>query len=131
MVTPVARSVDELLEDARAQIARVSPAEAYAQQQAGALLVDIRPIHQRRETGTVPGALTIERNVLEWRLDPSSAHRIPEASSHQRHVIVLCQQGYASSFAAASLRALGYSSAADLIGGFDAWHEAGLPTQPG
>ncbi|MET0388233.1 MAG: rhodanese-like domain-containing protein [Polyangiales bacterium] len=129
MVTSTKRSVDDLLADARTQIGRVSPAEAHQHQKAGALLVDIRPIHQRRETGTVPGALTIERNVLEWRLDPTSAHRIPEASSHERQVIILCQQGYASSFAAASLRELGYTTAADVIGGFDAWREAGLPTE--
>ncbi|HEY2736096.1 MAG TPA: rhodanese-like domain-containing protein [Polyangiales bacterium] len=123
----VTRSVDNLLAAARSGIERVTPDSAHALVQAGALLIDIRPIQQRREFGIVPDALRIERNVLEWRLDPTSAFRISEATGHDRTVLVLCQQGYASSFAAASLRELGYARAGDVIGGFDAWCGAGLP----
>jgi rhodanese-related sulfurtransferase len=122
-------SVDALLAAARAVIARYTAEEAATRAQQGELLIDIRPIAQRLEHGVVPGALVIERNVLEWRLDPSSEHRIAEVTDHQRGLIVLCQQGYASSLAAASLRELGYAHAADVIGGFDAWRAAGLPWQ--
>jgi rhodanese-related sulfurtransferase len=120
--------IDTLLDEVREHIARFSVEEAHARWQAGALLVDIRPAAQRAQFGEVPGALIIERNVLEWRLDPSCDHRLPEASSHARGVIILCQEGYASSFAAASVRALGYQQAGDVIGGFAAWQRAGLPT---
>jgi rhodanese-related sulfurtransferase len=125
----VARSADSLVDDARRSIERVTPSEARALVERGALLVDIRPEKQRNEHGVVPGALIIERNVLEWRLDPTGEHRIPEVTTHEQPVLVLCQQGYASSFAAASLAALGYHYAADVIGGFDAWKAAGLPTR--
>jgi rhodanese-related sulfurtransferase len=128
---PSSVTVDALLERARADIERHSVADTFRHVQAGALLVDIRPAAQRQLYGEVPGALIIERNVLEWRLDPSSPHRIPEATSHALRVIVLCQQGYASSLAAASLRALGITYASDVIGGFDAWRDAGLPTTSG
>jgi rhodanese-related sulfurtransferase len=126
----VKRSIDQLLEEARAEIERVTPERAFEQVQNGALLIDIRPEKQRREHGEVPEALIIERNVLEWRLDPNSAHRIPEAANHDREVLILCQEGYASSLAAATLRSLGYEKAADVIGGFEAWLSAGLPTVP-
>jgi len=122
-------SIDALLERARTQIARHAANDAHERVRAGALLIDIRPASQRAQYGEVPGALVIERNVLEWRLDPRSAHRIPEATSCGLDVIVLCQQGYASSLAAASLRELGFAQASDVIGGFDAWQAAGLPTQ--
>ena len=120
-------AIDQLLEQARSRIQRFTARETLARVQAGALLVDIRPVAQRAAHGLVPGALCIERNVLEWRLDPSCDHRIPEASNPERPVIVLCQQGYASSLAADSLRALGYAQAGDLIEGFDGWRAAGLP----
>ena len=120
-------NVDTLLEGARAEISRFTALETQRRVQAGALLIDIRPVQQRAQYGSVPGALCIERNVLEWRLDPSSADRIPEVTDHARCVIVLCQQGYASSLAAASLRALGYAQAGDVIDGFDGWCAAGLP----
>ena len=130
MVT-AGQSIDSLLERARSTIARHSPPAAHARVRDGALLIDIRPAAQRAQFGEVPGALVIERNVLEWRLDPRSAHRIPEATSHALDVIVLCQQGYASSLAAASLRELGFAQASDVIGGFDAWVAAGLPNTAG
>lgn len=124
----VKRSIAALLDDARTRIDRVSPRQAFEHTQHGALLVDIRPQAQREQHGVVPGALCIERNVLEWRLDPSSDHRIPEVTDHDRRVIVLCQQGYASSLAADSLRALGYTQVGDVIDGFDGWRAEGLPT---
>lgn len=123
------RTADALLDEARRKFQRVSPREAQAAHAAGALLIDIRPVAQRAQHGHVPGALIIERNVLEWRLDPSGDHRLPEVSDHERQVLVICQQGYASSFAAASLADLGYVHAGDVDGGFDAWAAAGLPVE--
>jgi rhodanese-related sulfurtransferase len=124
------RSIDDLLTDARARLERVTPEEAAkAVDERDALLVDTRPEWQRREEGEIPGALLIERNHIEWRLDPASDARIPEAVDHDVEVIVVCSEGYASSLAAASLQDLGLHRATDLIGGFRAWREAGLPTQ--
>jgi rhodanese-related sulfurtransferase len=125
----VSRSVDELLAEARAGLDRLGPREAAEEQAAGALLVDIRYAALRDRDGTVPGALIVERNELEWRLDPMCDHRSPEASDHGRRIVVLCNEGYASSLAAASLRQLGLTRATDLIGGFQAWRAAGLPVQ--
>ena len=124
------RSADDLMEEARRSIERVSAEQAFALTRAGALLIDIRPAAQRAAHGGVPGALIIERNVLEWRLDPTGEFKLPEVTDHARKLIVLCQQGYASSLAAASLAALGYTHPADVIGGFDAWVKAGLPVLP-
>ena len=94
---------------------------------AGAVVVDTRSSAQRDRDGELPGALVIERNVLEWRLDPSSPHRIPEADHHDRRIIVVCDEGYASSLAAGSLRRLGLSRATDLVGGYQAWRAAAAP----
>jgi rhodanese-related sulfurtransferase len=124
----VIRSADDLVTQARLHIERVSPAQAFECLANGALLVDIRPQAQRQMHGEVREALIIERNVLEWRLDPNGAWRIPEVTDHERQVLVLCQEGYASSLAAASLGALGYRNVGDVIGGFAAWRAAGLPT---
>jgi rhodanese-related sulfurtransferase len=124
---PGARTVDELLADARARIARVTPHEAAVRVAHGAVLVDIRPAAQRAREGEVPGALVVERNVLEWRLDPASPHRLPGAGDYERRIVVVCDEGYASSLAAASLRQLGLHRATDLVGGFQAWKAAGLP----
>jgi rhodanese-related sulfurtransferase len=123
-----ARSIDDLLAVARTRIARVTPHEAVDRIAAGALLVDIRPAAQRRQEGEVPGTLVIERNVLEWRFDPSSDARLPEATGYDLEVIVLCSEGYTSSLAADALRSLGLWRSADVIGGFRAWAAAGLPT---
>jgi rhodanese-related sulfurtransferase len=123
------RSIDELLVEARASLRRVGPTEARRAVEAGALLVDIRPADLRDRDGTIPGALVIGRNVLEWRLDPLSADRIPEMVSHDKHVIVFCDEGYASSLAARSLQQLGVGAATDLVGGFQAWKAAGLPVE--
>ena len=123
------RSVDELLDEARASLRRVTPAEAARAAAGGALLVDIRPSEQRSRDGSIPGALTIDRNVLEWRLDPAGAYRIPEMTSHDEVVIIVCNEGYASSLAAWSLQQLGLRHATDVIGGFQAWRAAELPTE--
>jgi rhodanese-related sulfurtransferase len=126
---PGARPISEVLEQARSRLDRLGPAEARAAVRDGALLVDIRPQAQRAAEGEVPGALIIERNVLEWRLDPASDARLPEAGSYDLRVIVMCSAGYTSSLAAASLQDLGLSAATDLDGGFQAWARAGLPVQ--
>ncbi|WP_405834967.1 MULTISPECIES: rhodanese-like domain-containing protein [unclassified Streptomyces] len=123
--------IDELLEQVRAGYTRVGPEEAHAASRAGdALLVDIRYQALRERDGLIPGALVVERNELEWRLDPRGSHRAPEATSHDLQVVVICNEGYASSLAAASLHALGLHRATDLTGGFQAWKSAGLPVTP-
>jgi rhodanese-related sulfurtransferase len=121
------RTIASVLEEARARLERVDPYEAWTAFAEGALLVDIRPELNQRLEGTIPGALVIERNVLEWRLDPASDARIPEAASHDIEVIVFCNEGYTSSLAAAALQDLGLHRATDLVGGFRAWQAAGLP----
>jgi rhodanese-related sulfurtransferase len=123
--------VDRLLAQARLGLRRVDPKQAKQIADQGGLLIDIRPAAQRAEFGEVPGALIIERNNLEWRLDPGGSHRIPEAEDPDRPVVIICQEGYASSLAAASLIGLGRTAATDLDGGFVAWKAAGLPTTPG
>ncbi|MCY0946917.1 rhodanese-like domain-containing protein [Streptomyces antarcticus] len=122
--------IDELLERIRAGYTRVDAREAYAASRAGALLVDIRYQALRERDGLIQGALVIERNELEWRLDPRGSHRLPEATSHDLRVVVICNEGYASTLAAASLHALGLHRATDLTGGFQAWKSAGLPVVP-
>ncbi|MGY1672296.1 rhodanese-like domain-containing protein [Geodermatophilus sp. SYSU D00710] len=128
---PGARSVDQLLAEARSRITRVTPAEAAQRVAAGAVLVDIRPQSQREAEGEVPGALVVERNHLEWRFDPESDARVPQATGYDVDVVVLCQEGYTSSLAADALRSLGLASASDVIGGHRAWVAAGLPTTSG
>jgi rhodanese-related sulfurtransferase len=119
--------VDELLAAARARLDRPDPQRAAELAADGARLVDTRPQWQRDAEGTLPGALVIERNHLEWRLDPTSDARIPEATDHDVTWIVVCSEGYSSSLAAASLQDLGLRHATDLDGGFRAWKAAGLP----
>ncbi|MFE7648559.1 rhodanese-like domain-containing protein [Streptomyces phaeoluteigriseus] len=120
--------IDELLERVRAGYARVEAREAYEAARAGeALLVDIRYAALRERDGLIPGALVVERNELEWRLDPQGSHRVPEATGHDLRIVVICNEGYASSLAAASLHRLGLERATDLVGGFQAWRSAGLP----
>ncbi|MFJ2024648.1 rhodanese-like domain-containing protein [Streptomyces sp. NPDC087897] len=119
--------IDELLERVRAGYDRIGPAEAAGEAASGALLVDIRYAALRDRDGLIPGALVVERNELEWRLDPRGSHRAAEAVGHGLRIIVLCNEGYASSLAVASLRQLGLRRATDLIGGFQAWRAAGLP----
>jgi rhodanese-related sulfurtransferase len=122
-------NVDELLAEARAELTRVTPAETRAALAAGAVVVDIRPSEQRNQDGEIPGAHVIARNVLEWRLDPGSAHRDPELADADAPVIVVCNEGYQSSLAAATLRRLGVD-ATDMVGGFQAWRGEGLPVKP-
>jgi rhodanese-related sulfurtransferase len=120
--------IDELLERVRAGYARVEAHEAYEAARSGeALLVDIRYAALRQRDGLIPGALVVERNELEWRLDPRGSHRLPEATSHDLRIVVICNEGYASSLAAVSLHRLGLHRATDLVGGFQAWKAAGLP----
>ena len=123
-------TIHELLERARAKLDRLEPADAARATQRGATLVDIRGDDQIATDGTVPGALRIGRNVLEWRLDPASDHRHPAAPGLDDHVILLCDEGYQSSLAAATLRTLGFTRATDVVGGFRAWRSAGLPVEP-
>jgi rhodanese-related sulfurtransferase len=125
----VESAIDQALADARTTLHRLTPAEALAAQLRGALLVDTRTPPQRRRQGELPGAVVIDRTVLEWRLEPTSDWRIPEASAG-RQVIVVCRQGYSSSLAAASLRRLGVD-ATDVIGGVEGWLAAGLPLSSG
>ena len=122
-----ARSIDELLADARTRLRRIGPLEAAERMAAGAVLVDIRPAAQRAAEGGVPGALVIERNVLEWRFDPAGDARLPIVDGYDLEVVVLCSEGYTSSLAADSLRSLGLHRATDVIGGFRAWAAGGLP----
>ncbi|MGC5020039.1 rhodanese-like domain-containing protein [Micromonospora sp. DT47] len=125
---PGSRGIDEILAAARARLRRLAPEQAHLAYRGGALMVDIRPAAQRAAHGTVPGALVIERNVLEWRLDPRCPARLPEAVGYDLPLIVLCQEGYTSSLAAAALHDLGLHRATDVVGGFVAWRIAGLPT---
>ncbi|WP_030902525.1 rhodanese-like domain-containing protein [Streptomyces sp. NRRL F-5126] len=119
--------VEDVLAGARIGLDRLGPRAAQRAAENGALLVDIRYQLQRERDGVIPGAVLIERNELEWRLDPQGSHKIPEATDHGRRVVVICNEGYASSLAAASLRQLGLHRATDLEGGFQAWRAEGLP----
>lgn len=126
---PGARTIDEILAEARSRLRRLSPDEAYRAQADGAVLVDIRPAATRAAGGEIPASVVIERNHLEWRLDPADDARLPWVSyGHQ--VIVFCDEGYTSSLAAVALHELGLTRATDVIGGFRAWVAAGLPTAP-
>ncbi|MFD7568041.1 rhodanese-like domain-containing protein [Streptomyces tendae] len=128
MSGPRPTGIDALLERVRAGYRRIAPQEAYDAAEAGAaLLVDIRYAALRERDGVIPGALVIERNELEWRLDPQGSHRLPEATDHDVRVVVVCNEGYASTLAAESLHRLGLHRATDLVGGFQAWRAAGLP----
>lgn len=123
-----ALTIEQLLHAARTRLRRLSPDEAReAVLQTQAILVDIRPEAQRAIEGTIPGALMVERNVLEWRFDPHSSARLPVATDHSLQVIVFCSEGYTSSLAAAALQDLGLTRATDVVGGFHAWRAAGLP----
>ena len=123
------KSIEQVLAAARAQLQRLSPHAAYQAAAAqGAVLVDIRPEAQRKLDGSIAGALVVERNVLEWRFDPASSAKLPIATDHDLQVIVFCSEGYTSSLAAAALQDLGLWRATDIVGGFEAWRSAGLPT---
>jgi rhodanese-related sulfurtransferase len=118
-------AIDRLLQDARARIEpRLTAEGLLAAQAAGALVVDIRPSELRDRDGVLPGAVIVERNVLEWRLCPTSAHRLPDIDGADRRVIIVCDEGYASSLAAATLATLGLTRVTDLEGGYQAWARA-------
>ncbi|HLN76235.1 MAG TPA: rhodanese-like domain-containing protein [Nocardioidaceae bacterium] len=121
---PQTPAIDRLLAAAREGLDRVAPADLAAEVMAGALVVDTRPVEQRERYGEMPGALVIDRNVLEWRLDPTSPYCIPEADADRR-VVIVCNEGYSSSLAARTLRDLGVRRATDLVGGFQAWLNEG------
>jgi rhodanese-related sulfurtransferase len=123
-------TIDDLLAEARTRIDRVAPREAASEMADGALLVDIRSESQRAQDGAIPGAIYHPRNVLEWRMDPDSGANDPAVGGVERRIIVVCNEGYQSSLAAATLRDIGFARAADLVGGFQAWHGAGLPVEP-
>ena len=128
--TPPTRrhGIETTLESIRRRLHRLSATDAHtAAKNAGSVIVDIRPFAQRAQQGTVPGALVIERNVLEWRFDPASTARLPFVSGYDIQPIILCSEGYASSLAAASLQEIGLWRATDIVGGFSAWRNAGLP----
>ena len=126
-----AMTIEQMLSAARARLRRLSPEEANkAVEKTEAILVDIRPEGQRAIEGSIPGALIVERNVLEWRFDPASSARLPIATDHDLQVIVFCSEGYTSSLAAASLQDLGLWRATDMVNGFQAWRTAGLPIVP-
>jgi rhodanese-related sulfurtransferase len=114
-------AIDRLLQEARAGLERVEPADLQRELAAGALVVDIRPVEQRQRDGDLPGALVVDRNVLEWRLDPTCPHRLPIADDPGRRVILVCNEGYSSTLAAHTLQLLGLTRATDLVGGFQAW----------
>ncbi len=115
-------AIERLLDHARHDLDRVDPRDLEAEIEAGALVVDIRPERDRAEHGWLPGAEVVERIHLEWRLDPTSPDRLPGAAADRR-VIVVCNEGYASSLAAVTLRELGVRRATDLAGGYRAWSE--------
>lgn len=117
-------AVDELVARARAGLDRVAPIDLAGEVAAGAVVVDIRPVQQRVRDGELPGAVVVDRNVLEWRLDPTCPHRLSLATSSEVRYVLVCNEGYSSSLAAATLRELGLTRATDLVGGFQAW--AGL-----
>jgi rhodanese-related sulfurtransferase len=124
------RTIDELLAEARSRLDRLGPHEAAAAMADGALIIDVRSDNQRAADGTVPGAVHFPRNVLEWRCDPDSDARDPRVGGLERRLVVMCDEGYQSSLAAATLQELGFERATDLAGGFQAWREAGLPVDP-
>ena len=124
------KTVNELLAESRERLARLEPLQARAAMLSGSLLVDIRSEVQRHADGVVPGALFFPRNVLEWRLDPSSGHADSRIPGRDTEVILMCNEGYQSSLAAVTLQELGFARATDLVGGFQAWRAAGLPVEP-
>jgi rhodanese-related sulfurtransferase len=121
-------TVEDLLHEARARLERLDPVQAKVAMAEGAILIDIRSESQRSRDGRVPGARFLPRNTLEWRLDPASEHRDPEAARRDVLLILMCDEGFQSSLAAATLRSFGLR-AADLIRGFQAWRSAGLPVE--
>jgi len=126
---PARHTIDEILDAARLGVERIEPAALPDLIERGAHVIDIRTAATREPEGHLPGATVIDRLVLEWRLDPSSAHRMDGGPEHDDTIVVVCNEGYYSSLAARDLRDLGFENATDLIGGFRAYSGAGLPTE--
>ncbi len=124
------RGLEDFLEGASARIDRLDPARAHAAMDDGAQLIDIRADSDRERDGIVPGSLHVPRTVLEWRLDPDSAWRNPHVGGLDARILLICHHGCSSLLAAATLVDLGFSRAGDVIGGFEAWREIGLPVVP-
>jgi len=122
--------IDDLVETAQARIDRLTPGESRDAMERGGVILDTRTYEQRRADGVIPGAVVMSRNVIEWRVDPTSGWEDPEVVARTGPVIVMCDEGFASSLAAATLVDLGIADAVDMIGGYQAWKEAGLPTAP-
>jgi rhodanese-related sulfurtransferase len=116
----VPSAIDILLDRARSGLVRVEPGRLAAEVEQGAIVIDIRPLEQRQRDGELPDAVVVDRNVLEWRLDPTSPHRLPFATSPDIRLVIVCNEGYSSSLAAATLQQLGLRLATDLVGGFQA-----------
>jgi len=125
-----ARTIEELLAASRERLVRLQPHEAFAELSGGGVLIDIRPASQRADEGEIPGSAIVERNHLEWRLDPTCDARLPWVTGYDHRIMVICQDGYTSSLAAAALHDLGLHRATDVIGGFHAWTAQGLPFAP-
>src|ERR1035441_1114654 len=123
-----ARSIEQILTGARARLVRLTPQWPYREVSGDGVLIDIRPAAQRADEGEIPGSAVIERNHLEWRLDPASAARLPWVTGYDHRIIVICQEGFTSSLAAAALHDLGLHQATDVVGGFRAWTAGGLPS---
>ena len=125
------QTVTQLLHEARAELpSRCSPRETFEEMTGGALVIDIRGDEQQRRDGLIPGAITIRRNVLEWRCDPRSRWHHKSIKHHGQRIILVCDQGYQSSLAAANLQRLGLTRATDMSGGFSRWKKLGLPVTP-
>ena len=122
--------IDRLLEEERRLLNRLTPEQARDAAAAGGVIVDTRSHEQRLAGGTVPGSVRIHRNVLEWRVDASSGYQDPRLAARTGPIVIMCEQGYSSSLAAATLQRLGIADATDMIGGFEAWSAAGLPVEP-
>ncbi len=120
-------TINDTLDEARQGLARLTPAEAAAAQAAGALIIDTRTPTDREREGVIPGPIHFARTVLEWQVDPASGYGDPAITGLDQHLIIVCNEGYASSLAAATLQRLGFRRATDMIGGFRAWRAAGLP----
>jgi rhodanese-related sulfurtransferase len=123
------QTINDLLAAARARLDRLDPGAARAEADSGAIVIDTRCAEARRKTGVIPGSVHVPLSVLFWRLDPSSGHDDKGLSDRERRVILVCADGYSSSLAAATLRDLGFLRATDLVGGFNAWAQAGLPVE--
>jgi rhodanese-related sulfurtransferase len=128
---PVRTTIDDLLRDARSRLVRLEPDDALAAQQTGALLIDTRSADERQREGVIPGALHVPLSVLEWRLDPAAnpAFHNPHVEGLDQQLVLVCAHGYSTSLAAARLQQLGFRRATDVVGGFTAWRDAGLPVR--